>query len=60
MLQRMGGEVARYERVITYWPVFGPSLEGAVCTALRETTGAVTRQCGLAQVSATACRMQVF
>ena len=52
MLQRIGGEVARYERVITYWPVFGPLLEGAVCAALREATGAVTRQCGLAQVRA--------
>ena len=49
MLQRIGGEVARYERVITYWPVFGPLLEGAACSALREATGAVTRQCGLAQ-----------
>ena len=49
MLQRIGGEVGRYERVITYWPVFGPLLEGAVCAALREATGAVTRQCGLAQ-----------
>jgi hypothetical protein len=50
MLQRIGSEVARYERVITYWPVFGPLLEGAVCASLRETTAAVTRQCGLAQV----------
>lgn len=50
MLQRIGNEVARYERVITYWPVFGPMLEGAVCASMRETTGAVTRQCGLAQV----------
>ncbi|CAL8462927.1 g2461 [Coccomyxa elongata] len=50
MLQRIGGEVARYERVIAYWHVFGPLLEGAVCASLRETTGAVTRQCGLSQV----------
>ncbi len=51
MLQRIGGEVARYERVIAYWHVFGPLLEGAVCASLRETTGAVTRQCGLSQVT---------
>lgn len=47
MLQRIQGEVARYERVISYWPSFGPSLEGAVCAALRTTTAAVSRQCGL-------------
>jgi len=51
MLQRISAEVARYERVINYWPMFGPTLEGAVCAALRETTASVTRQCGLAQVS---------
>ena len=50
MLARIGSEVGRYERVVTYWPVFGPLLEGAVCAALREATGAVSRQCGLAQV----------
>lgn len=49
MLARIAGEVGRYERVVTYWPVFGPLLEGAVCAALREATGAVSRQCGLAQ-----------
>ena len=53
MLQRISAEVARYERVINYWPMFGPTLEGAVCAALRETTASVTRQCGLAQVSFT-------
>lgn len=47
MLQRIQGEVARYERVISYWPSFGPSLEAAVCAALRTTTAAVSRQCGL-------------
>lgn len=47
MLQRIQAEVARYERVITYWPTFGPSLEAAVCAALRTTTAAVSRQCGL-------------
>ena len=50
MLSRIEAEVRRYERVITYWRVFGPQLEGAVCASLRETTAAVTRQCGLAQV----------
>ena len=29
MLQRVSSEVNRYERVVTYWPVFGPLLEGA-------------------------------
>ena len=47
MLQRIQQEVTRYERVITYWPSFGPSLEAAVCAALRTTTAAVSRQCGL-------------
>lgn len=47
MLQRIQAEVARYERVISYWPSFGPSLEAAVCAALRTTTAAVSRQCGL-------------
>ena len=55
MLQRIAAEVARYERVITYWPVFGPALEGAVCASLRETTASVTRQCGLAQVASRFC-----
>ena len=55
MLQRIAAEVARYERVITYWPVFGPALEGAVCVSLRETTASVTRQCGLAQVASRFC-----
>ena len=50
MLQRIQAEVARYERVVTYWPSFGPSLEGAVCAALRTTTAAVSRQCGLMPV----------
>ena len=50
MLSRIEAEVRRYERVITYWRVFGPQLEGAVCASLRETTASVTRQCGLAQV----------
>lgn len=50
MLQRIAAEVGRYERVIIYWRVFGPQLEGAVCAAMRETTASVTRQCGLAQV----------
>lgn len=47
MLQRINSEVQRYERVITYWPAFGPDLEGAVCASLRATTAAVSKQCGL-------------
>ena len=46
MLQRLDAEILRYERVIQYWPVFGPLLEGAVCAALREITTGVLRQCG--------------
>ncbi len=51
MLDRLGREVERYERVVQYWPVFGPQLEGAACAALRDTTAAVSRQCGLTQAS---------
>ncbi len=50
MLQRLNSEVNRYNRVITFWHHFGPDLEAAVCTVLRETTAAVTRQCGLVAV----------
>ncbi|KAK9805114.1 hypothetical protein WJX73_010312 [Symbiochloris irregularis] len=50
MLARLDAEILRYERVIQYWPVFGPLLEGAVCAVLRESTAAVARQCGLSQV----------
>lgn len=50
MLDRLGREVERYERVVSYWPVFAPQLEGAACAALRDTTAAVSRQCGLTQV----------
>lgn len=49
MLHRLDAEIMRYERVIQYWPVFGPLLEGAVCAVLRDATGAVARQCGLTQ-----------
>ena len=49
MLARLDSETQRYERVIQYWPVFGPLLEGAVCAVLRESTAAVARQCGLSQ-----------
>ncbi|KAK9868912.1 hypothetical protein WJX84_002762 [Apatococcus fuscideae] len=50
MLQRLNSEVNRYDRVISFWHQFGPDLEAAVCTVLRETTAAVTRQCGLVAV----------
>ncbi|KAL6780540.1 CGL46 [Auxenochlorella protothecoides x Auxenochlorella symbiontica] len=42
-------EMARYERIITYWPMYGPDLERAVTGALRDATAAVSRQCGLVQ-----------
>lgn len=47
MLSAIEGEMGRYERIITYWPVFGPDLEKCVTGALREATAAVSRQCGL-------------
>ena len=50
MLQRLDAEILRYERVIQYWPVFGPLLEGAVCAVLRETTSGVLHQCGIPQL----------
>ena len=49
MLQRLDAEILRYERVIQYWPVFGPLLEGAVCAVLRETTTGVVQQCSAPQ-----------
>lgn len=58
MLDRLGREVDRYERVVQYWPVFGPQLEGAACAAVRDTTAAVSRQCGLTQVSREEARRQ--
>jgi len=50
VLALTGAEVGRYERVVTYWPLFAPAVEGAACAALREATAAVSRQCGLTQV----------
>ena len=50
MLGRVSSEVARYERIITYWPAFAPDLEAAACAVLREVVGAMSRQCGFVQV----------
>ena len=36
MLALTAAEVARYERVVAYWPAFAPALEGVACAALRE------------------------
>lgn len=60
MLQRIQAEVARYERVISYWPSFGPSLEAAVCAALRTTTAAVSRQCGLIPMIGVGCLLPLI
>ena len=49
MLAATEGEMSRYERIITYWPTYGPDLEKAVTGALREATMGVSRQCGLMQ-----------
>ena len=47
MLSATEGEMGRYERIITYWPMYGPDLEKCVTGALRESTISVSRQCGL-------------
>ena len=47
MLHSIGTEFQRYERIVNYWPVYAPQLEGAMCTLLRAVTAAITRQCGL-------------
>lgn len=52
MLALTAGEVARYERVVAYWPAFAPALEGVACAALREAAAAASRQCGLTPVPA--------
>ena len=47
MLHSIGTESQRFERIVNYWPVYAPQLEGAICTLLRAVTAAITRQCGL-------------
>eukprot|EP00775_Hariotina_reticulata_P004797 gene4797-5047_t len=50
MLRNVVGEMHRYERVITHWPLFGPYLEAALCVVLRSILAAVSRQCGMMRV----------
>lgn len=50
MLRHVVNEMHRYERVITYWPLFGPYIEAALCVVLRSIIGAVSRQCGMTRV----------
>lgn len=50
MLRAVVGEMGRYERVITHWPLFGPYLEAALCVVLRSIVAAVSRQCGMTRV----------
>ena len=50
MLNAVQSEMSRYQRIITYWPMYGPDLERAVTGALREATMGVSRQCGLVQI----------
>lgn len=50
MLRSVVGEMSRYERVITHWPLFGPYLEAALCVVLRAIVAAVSRQCGMTRV----------
>lgn len=52
MLGKLEAELALYQRILTYWPQFGPSLEYGICAALRDTVSATSRQCGLVQVPA--------
>ena len=55
MLGRLEAELAMYQRVVTYWPQFGPSLEHGICAVLRDTVSATSRQCGLVQVQVCCC-----
>lgn len=50
MLRAVVGEMGRYERVITHWPLFGPYLEAALCVVLRSIVAAVSRQCGMTRI----------
>lgn len=50
MLRAVVGEMGRYERVITHWPLFGPYLEATLCVVLRSIVAAVSRQCGMTRV----------
>lgn len=50
MLEALKEEMAQFQRLVTYWPHFGPALESSVCAALRDATAATSRQCGLFQV----------
>eukprot|EP00887_Chlorella_sp_A99_P007719 scaffold20.g7719.t1 len=50
MLSATEHEMGRYARIIQYWPTYGQDLEKCVTGALRDTTLAVSRQCGLVQV----------
>lgn len=53
ILEAMDGEMAQYQRLIVFWPQFGPLLEASMCAALRDTITATSRQCGLVQVIST-------
>ena len=50
MLEALQEEMAQFQRLVTYWPQFGPALESSMCTVLRDATGATSRLCGLIQV----------
>lgn len=50
MLGKLKAELGLYQRILTYWPQFGPGLEYGICAALRDTISATSRQCGLVQV----------
>lgn len=50
LLEALQEEMAQFQRLVTYWPQFGPALESSMCTVLRDATGATSRLCGLIQV----------
>lgn len=60
ILEAMEGEMAQYQRLIVFWPQFGPLLEASMCAALRDTITATARQCGLVQVHAAAAVFQLI
>ncbi|MEW5315758.1 MAG: hypothetical protein WDW38_007164 [Sanguina aurantia] len=45
MIERANTELQLYERVVKYWPGFGPHLEGAMCRVVRAICVSLTRVC---------------
>lgn len=49
MLRAIECEMMRYEKIISYWPMYAPELEAAVTSAMRKTIAAASHRCGLVQ-----------